>query len=301
MVCLTEDMLGCTKKDLINYAQLADPFTISRLKVDGTRINCINNAAILKNLADSSTDKFFNKSCVNILDNYTDSALILANTDNTNKEFININVSLYNDNSSIYVLTDKNSVMHIGTKNILKLNDLYVNISNLSEDFNAELKSYVYDNNILFNDEAFISPLDNITSYINSTDNKLYAAGKIFCKKYFKNYNTDTNGNAIPYDGYIYGYDLYNKDFELISSNYSTSYELSINFELSDEIYYVQIYVANEGGMKFNSRMSKITATFSNAEKVNPTYGSVLFQNMINNPSTYNVNVLTSISIDVLG
>ena len=301
MVCLTEDMLGCTKKELINYAQLTDPFTISRLKADGTRINCINNAAILKNLADSSVDKFFNKSCVNILDNYTDSALILANTDNTNKEFININVSLYNGNSSIYVLTDKNSVMHIGTKNILKLNDLYVNISNLSEDFNAELKSYIYDNNILFNDEAFISPLDNITSYINSTDNKLYAAGKIFCKKYFKNYNTDTNGNAIPYDGYIYGYDLYNKDFELISSNYSTSYELSINFELSDEIYYVQIYVANEGGMKFNSRISKITATFSNVEKTNPTYGSVLFQNMINNPSTYNVNVLTSISIDVLG
>lgn len=306
MVCLTDEMKGCTTEMLINYAQKTTPFSISKLTANDSHI-LSEKAAILKNKAEDVSNKLFNKSCVNIINNYTDSALIVANADNDAKDLISLNVSCYSD-SSLNLYSDKNDDLHIDSKNALILSNLYVNTEKLTTSFNAELKSFIYDNNIIFDDGEFVHPLDNIICYINPANNKLYAAGSVYCEQYFLNYKLDDNNNAVP-DGYVYGYDLYDNDFKLIKSQYSTTTRLNINFPLDDAVnsssssyfYYVNIYVAKQGGLKFVSRLSKITPVFKKITAKNKTYRAPVFKRYSNNPSTYTVNVLSSLKIDILG
>ena len=304
VVYLTDEMAGCSKENLIKYAQQTDPFTINRLNKNNKRIQCLNNAALIKNYADSSADKFFNKSSINIIDNYTDSTFIIANADTDNKNFVNFISSNYDDDSSLK-FTVYNNELHISSNNPVKLDNLYINIDDLTNNFNGELKSYIYNSNIIFDDGAFIHPLDNIMSYINQDDNQAYAAGTVYCEQYFKNFGLDDNKKAIPLDDYIYGYDLYDSNFKLIKSQYSTSYRLDINFALEtnilDPVYYVQIYVSAKNGVKFTSRISKITADFHLTEKINKTYNSPIYRRFRNNPSTFEIRILQKLKIKVLG
>jgi len=79
MVVLTEDMLKCTKSQLIDYAQIINPFNIYYFSSNGDRLLCNDGAIVVKNdTSIENINNYYNRSAASIMSKNNNAGIIIA-------------------------------------------------------------------------------------------------------------------------------------------------------------------------------------------------------------------------------
>ena len=260
MVIITEDLINCTPKQLIESAILTDPLNITFFAKNQNRIYNFHNEAILKNdnINDISLNKLSNKSYISIVDKYTTSTTLLS----SKKDFLT-SISYHNIHNAQQIKSLTNSIDTINnqfimqTDSILKTENLCVNQDKISSVTNIELSKMIYNSNIILYDNYFIKPLTDINLYYDN--NNEYASifiENIDGRDYFKNIEKLNN--------YFYGCDIYNKDMEKINTITSNTETLSVEIipTIDNKIYYIQMFASYGTGLKYYSKFTKLTVVY---------------------------------------
>jgi len=183
----------------------------------------------------SDADVISHDAYVSIADKYSDAPLILCGKND--KECNTFNAfSIFNSSSCIHtfssIITDSSILFN--TSNAIKMNNLYVNINNISDKINVELNKSVYNNNVKFDKYHFIKPLYDINLYFDKNN------------KYSSVFMQTINGNDYFNDiknlnDYFYGCDIYNKDMQKIKTFSSTDETFNIKFtpDVNVDTYYI--------------------------------------------------------------
>ena len=325
MVVITEDLLNCTPDKLQAAAIMQDPLDTKMFNeiLDG-RLSSFYNVAILYD-NDSSVycndlKKLSNRSFISIADEYTKSPLMLC----SNVSFGSMNASIgesikkayvkFKDNKFTFNINQTRPKIGNFPEIQLKMNNLYINTTNLTSLTNVELNKFVYDSNIILYKNNFIKPLLDIDLYYDN--NSMYSSvfvQTISAEDYF--YNVD------KLDDYFYGCDIYNKDMEKIDTITSTEKELVVKIvpNVNNDVYYIQMFASYGAGLKYYSKLSKLSITYSNFKYLNkikkmklPTgYDSAIgkFSTESSNLSNDSLNdyinskrqQITSFKIDIIG
>lgn len=272
MAQITPDLIGCSPLQLVNSAVLQNPLNIKTIFSDNERVSIYNNAATIRNrkYENSSIFNYSNKSYISIVDNYTDSAVILSSNKQNSSANYSVNTvcaKTFNQNNNSYTdniidIAFKNNsstdIVDISINSILKSNTLKVNDTNITNLTNVELSNKVYDSNIIFDSNHFVKPLSSLSLMVSKDEyNTAVFKEEINARDYF--YNIDLLIN------YWYGCDIYNSKMEKIASFASQSETLDIYFvpNKDNEAYYIQMFASHDCGLKYYSKLTKVSVNYS--------------------------------------
>lgn len=295
MVLLSNGLMNCTPTTLINNSLSANPLSVKTFNNNlfKNRVNNFYNVAVfydnamVNNLITEDEDpeqigaiddkelgrrqKYSNKSYVSIVSDYTNAPALLCSSSNfetlnvsTNKGNVTKRLSHYVKDDEFILSSQKVFEMPVQkadntlqVQNLLKLSNLYVKHNNLTQKTNVEVQGLVYNKNVKFYD-GFIKPLTDIDLYFDNYNNYTSVfMCQINADDYFYNVN--------KLDDYFYGCDIYNKDMEKISTLSSTesSFDLTIVPTVDNKIFYIQMFVSNGSSVKYFSKLSKLSAKYS--------------------------------------
>ena len=267
MVVITEDLLNCTPKDLITHATLANPLNVKFFNSISKNRLCsfYDNAVLLNHYNEESISQsrnlnyLSNKSYISIINKYSTSAALLS----AKNDFL---TSIAYQNSSVNKIVNKikDNKFVIQTDNTVKMKNLCVNQNKLTQLTNVELSKLVYNSNIILYDNYFVKPLIDIDLYHDNSNE--YAS--IFIKtingnEYFKNIEN--------LDNYFYGCDIYDKNMQKINTIISNTETLNVEIipTLDNTIYYIQMFASCGVGLKYYSKLTKLSVTYEKFEYIN--------------------------------
>lgn len=273
MVVIDDQLINCTPTQLINAATLTNPLSIKLFNnIISDRVNNLYNIGVLYNQNSDNNEKLLsNRSFISIIDKYSTSPLLIS----AKTKFNTLNVNNNNQNKSLKTYIKNNMfILDVNDENeiSLKMSKLYMNTNKITDKTNVELKNLVYNPIIKLYDNNFIKPLSDINLFFDNNYQSVFIQ-KIDANDYF--YNLDNISN------YFYGCDIYNKEMEKIKtiSSSDTTFDVEIIPFVENNTYYIQMFAMYNGGLKYYSKLSKLTITYS---KTN------INKNIVKNLNTFN-------------
>lgn len=233
MVVISENMIGCSQTQLMQFAQLTDPFKIKYLYNINNRATSYYNITSLRSSLDTSDNNVKQSlhSLVSIPS--SDSNLLLINdkhnylTLGAQYNKFSLDASNTENTQTFNFSSTKNSIddNHKLTVESLSIDNLYIN---KNSNTNIELYDSLYDKNIKLTN-GFIEPLKSIEVY--NINNRLYLGKELYKSDYID--SEDSN--------YAFGYEIFDITNQMIQSAISSDEKIQMfidvkNINVSDVV-----------------------------------------------------------------